>query len=144
MKVNLDNILGLEAPSEYYCSVWGYVIGHSQMLVEVHPVSQYDNRFYLLFGDVQYFEGPMKWHNANLCLGTNEKRDAICVRLYGSKYDDIRIAIEKMHHLYIFEGTGLSIQIIASSSFLSKSNASPLHCEFSDLQWERLNPLAIE
>jgi hypothetical protein len=144
MSVHLNNLLGLEAPHKYQCKVWGYVIGHSQMLLEVHPASEYDNRFYLLFSDVLYFEGPMRWDNVNLRLGTNEEREAIYVRLYGPKLDDIRLALEQTHHLYVFDGTGLPVRIIASGSYLSRSSAPPLRCEFSDLQWERLYPLSTK
>ena len=72
-----NNILDLVNPDIYNCIVWSYRVSLSRLLVRVDEGEFDKNFFYLIFEEVLYFEGPLRWGGANFCLGTDEE----CVKI---------------------------------------------------------------
>lgn len=131
-----NNIFKLPEPLAYDCSVWGYMVGHSQLFVEAYPSNEYNKRFYLWFDDVLYFAGPMKWHGLGFRIGTSDEHESVYNRLYEEEAQIPRVYLAKTHHLYVSSGTPYVVQILAGNVFISRTRNSPLRCESIELQWE--------
>lgn len=65
----------INEPQSYQCAVWGYQAAHRQMLVRVYKTDKagHETSFYLFFGGVIYFEGPMHWFGAKFVSGSEEE-----------------------------------------------------------------------
>lgn len=89
-----ENIFGIVAPETYRCIIDTYFIGHSRLMIRVVNNGQKSLRrsdFYLNFGLVQYYSGPMSWNNANFCL-LSKKENA---ELYAQLYRDLKISADE-------------------------------------------------
>jgi len=71
--VHIDN------PHSYHCTIWRYQPSHRQMLVRVYRFEESGDEtyFYLHFGGVVYFEGPLQWSGAALTRGSAKECIAI-------------------------------------------------------------------
>jgi len=63
------NIIDVDEPLSYNCVVWGYLPGHSQLLIRLYKEGFLDESLYLGFDTVIYFEGPMSWVGVDFQLG---------------------------------------------------------------------------
>ncbi len=66
-------------PLSYQCLVYSYRAGHSQLDIRVDKLGEFGSAkaFFLIFGEVEYFEGPVLWQGVNFELGSSEE----CERL---------------------------------------------------------------
>lgn len=128
----------VEDPQQHVCTVWGYIFGHSQMFLEVYPEWKREERFYLLFSDVLYFEGPMKWQGSGFRFGTPVEQKNLYNRMSGEKLETVWNAWNQTHRLYILDNSRFHVYILASGIFISKSSAPPLSYEVPQLLWERV------
>ena len=67
-----ENVLDLENPENYSCRIWSYSPGHSMLFVHLkeNDGTKTSPHLYLVFDNVQFFEGPMWWQGANFCTST--------------------------------------------------------------------------
>lgn len=74
MKAPCQNVFDIVRPDLYHCRVTKYEQGHSVMYIALRTQEiGFDPHFYLMFEDVQYFEGPMMWEGANFCTASLEE-----------------------------------------------------------------------
>jgi hypothetical protein len=76
MHETIQKLLTIKNPEQYYCTVWNYQVGHSEMFVRVYKTDVKDaenDAFYLIFQVVSYFEGPLNWPSLNLRVGNVEE-----------------------------------------------------------------------
>jgi hypothetical protein len=103
------------------CRMWGYRANHSLLFVRLFPypvkTSIYEH-LYLEFHSVYYFSGPMQWSGASLRYGTRDENmrllDSGLVSIPENMVDEFLAA----HGLFVFDGPGLAVNILASRDVL--------------------------
>lgn len=126
--VHIDN------PQSYHCTVWRYQADHQQadpqqMLVRVHrsEESGAETAFYLYFGGVMYFEGPLHWHGAEFLRGPEEECIAILHKI-GFKYAEDAVRSD-YYCLFKVKLPQLEVRIVAQAAVkLDESEITVADC----------------
>ncbi len=114
------NIIDVDEPLSYNCRVWGYVPGHSQLLIRLYKEDLLDASLYLGFETVIYFEGPMNWVGVDFQLGQPDECK-ILLKKIGINVPDIAIEeFLRLHRLFIINRPEGQIRIFAGNVHLVK------------------------
>lgn len=114
------NIVDVDEPHSYNCVVWGYLPGHSQLLIRLYKEDFLNESLYLGFDTVIYFEGPMNWVGVDFQLGQPDE----CKRLL--KKIGLNVAKEaleeflRLRRLFIINRPEGQIRIFAGNVHLVK------------------------
>jgi hypothetical protein len=111
MSYSAKNFFNIANPQEYSCRVGSYRVNHSLMLVRATK-SEFEpgKTFYLTFGGVLYFEGPLAWSGADFCISTTDE----CERLLSKMgYSDSLHVLSDKYRLFLVELPNLEVKIIA-------------------------------
>lgn len=116
-------MFNIKNPADYICHILGYIKGHSLMVVGIHSIEFPQEKAYLVFQAVQYFEGPMTWKGIDMQLGEANE----CLELLHKleKYEGISNDIlAKSFKLFIISSSGINmiIKVLAASASLSSDN----------------------
>jgi hypothetical protein len=110
----IDQIIDLENPEFYDCTVWKYQVGHSEMIVRLYSPEEKEkdkSEFYLIFQGVLFFEGPLKWKGASFFNGANEECQELLHRI---GLQNAREAAQSgFYRLFKQNLSGLEVKIIA-------------------------------
>lgn len=119
MEVDKSNLLaGLREPEKYYCTAWMYTAHHSELAIRItsdHDELPTTQSFFLLFSGVLFYEGPLRWHNADFSVD-NSERDIILAKIYPSLNNPEKIELQGLYQLvnFIDKMTGLEVKILFS------------------------------
>jgi hypothetical protein len=64
-----ENVFETEQPETYWCQLWWYAVGHSNLTIQVNKQSSV---FYLHFSGVKYLSLPQLWEDANFKIAPLE------------------------------------------------------------------------
>ena len=99
LQSGMNNILTLDNPKDYRCRVTGYLLERSLLVVEASHETQ---TFYVIFPEIQYFDGPFLWHGASLRTASRDEQFEYML--------DKSVATLGM--LYIFDGRDAAIHLL--------------------------------
>ena len=115
----MNNVLSelfaaIDNPLAYHCRLWGYVPGHSQLLVRVHQGEFLNGEvFFLGFEGVHYVECPTSWIGIDFRLGSPEECKAVIRKanlVISAEMIDVFL---NAHHLFVIDRSDCRIQILA-------------------------------
>jgi hypothetical protein len=123
---------GIANPQNYFCTVLGYIRGHSQLYVKAqNTVTTTDRPLVLAFEAVQYFEGPMRWQGLDFHLGSIDER----IDLLQGGWIDVGRWLEKFaddHLLFVWERPKYRVRIF-SATFHIGTTEPQIHLVYPDL-----------
>ncbi len=114
MTESASNLLELENPQAYTCRVEYYGETSGEMTVLVDSRNEADS-FTINFAGIFYFSGRLKWQDATLRLASDDEHHQFVRQIMPvASVSDVELAnAAKYGHLYIFEGSGFPIRILA-------------------------------
>lgn len=73
--IGKDNLFHFDEPNNYFCLVVNYFLDLPQLVIEVRKLDSPEFRpdSYIIFTDIEYFEGPLKWIGANFSMGAQKE-----------------------------------------------------------------------
>jgi hypothetical protein len=120
------NVLELPDADNYYCRVFDYKPGHSNMtLVLTHKDSTRWDDFYLLLDSVRYYEGPFWWTGINISKGVWSEFLKLYFKVTGQgnftekEIEEFEIDPDFSGELLVIPTPHFTIKIIASYMMLS-------------------------
>lgn len=113
---NKNNLL-IENPNAATCSIYSYVLGHSEMCIAVYGTQDKPSRF-IVFSFVEYFSGSTHWKGANLKIGTDDECIEILQNMTRFNKMPSNILASR-YKLYIFESDIEQIQLIAAGTYIT-------------------------
>ena len=119
----------IDDPQSFCCTVWRYQAGHHQMLVRVHRLEESgdETAFYLYFGGVIYFEGPLHWSGAEFTSGSEEECAGI-LRMIGFKHAEDATRSD-YYRLFKVKLSQLEVRIVAETAVrLDESEIAVTDC----------------
>lgn len=122
------NLPGIDALNHTF-RVYDYFIGHSTLYVEMISREQTQ---YLHFTNLQFFSGPMIWHNTVLLH--KSRHDCLSLLRSMNRFDQLPDEIIKeLFELFVFDGDRITIQIVCSAMEMLAQlpdhlRASPKEC----------------
>jgi hypothetical protein len=132
------SILKIQDPQSFWCRVWGYTFGHSEMAVEARPKTDIEG-FFLLFTDVRYFAGPLQWYGVDFRVGTAEEQDAIYRRYHrrfeGKEADPL---LRQLYGLYVIDQPGQRVEILSGGMLISEGTEPPFQYEAKS-RWKTIH-----
>jgi hypothetical protein len=115
--MQLDKDFGLSDAANYKCTVESFAISHAQLLVRAYnPILE--DRKYLHFIDVHYFDGPIRWQG--LTTSTDDVSNMAISLWHQLQPNANERAIDyfssQYSKLYVISAAPLTIRILAASS----------------------------
>ena len=106
----------IDDPQSFHCTIWRYQAGHHQMLVRVCRIEESGDElaFYVCFGGVIYFEGPLQWSGADFISGSEEECIGILRRM-GVKHAEEAVRSDYFR-LFRVKLPQLEVRIIATAA----------------------------
>lgn len=116
MNVNSpQEIINVENPLEYHCRLWGYIPGHSQLLVRVYKDDFLgENVFFLTFETVLYWEGHVGWKGVDFLLGTVEEAQEILLKANTPVPQESISEFLRVYHLFKIDRPDCQVRIFAN------------------------------
>ena len=117
MNEPIPNVLGLQNPDSYFCNLERFFIGHSILCVEVMG----DERFYVIFQALEYFQGPKAWKGLNLVQEPASACKALVSTVHTSLSDWTPEQIDCSFKLYSIATPTMPIKILSYQVFRSET-----------------------
>lgn len=110
-----NNVINLTNPSEYYCHVENYAIGHKEMAIAVSHRTRKSERFYLFFYGVICFSGMLRWEGALLRIASDpEYLEFIGTMMSASGIPEEQLLDKDRYgYLYVFEAEKRQVRLVA-------------------------------
>ena len=117
-----NSLTYIDDPSQYSCTVWNYQPSHSMLLIRLlRGVLPGGHVSYLIFGAVNYFEGPLSWMGADYIIGDEQELKQILLELdWIDNNEETLKTTTRRSKLYKFPFKSIEVRIIAGILYESK------------------------
>jgi hypothetical protein len=123
MRRDFDSELlsNIHNPETQYCTVWKYIVQHSEMAVQIRSdidETPTTKKLFWIFEGVLLYQGPLKWQGADFRLAPDHECMELITRLKPEiKHPEILID-SGFYNLFKFRDriSGFDINIVASSA----------------------------
>jgi hypothetical protein len=97
----------------YSYRIWGYGLGHSELIIRATHEDKQHHNAHLCFSDVQYFQFPLGW-KGDLVPASDEELLEIMKRAGVRGWDKVlpRSEVRRMFHLYKAETDKSTVYIL--------------------------------
>ena len=116
----LELLSSIHSPETRYCTVWKYVVQHSEMAVQIRSdldETSTTKKLFWVFQGVLLYQGPLKWQGADFHLSSDNDCMKLLIQLNPKiKYPELLIS-EGRCNLFRFSDriSGFDVNILAST-----------------------------
>src|SRR5687767_8481732 len=113
--MDADNIFSLKNPTECLCEVTKFKISHGALDIQL-----VEEKVFLVFVGVIYFQGPMSWQGANFSLSPEVKTLKLVRHIYPDLAEGHENLLTRFYKLYRVRTAKFNILILACNGVKSE------------------------